>query len=114
MPPISAAIRPNLEEQDAGEGDREHYLQGQKGLLSEKVILMQTCRGIWIQWEMVALFIRLYRGVTRKSVTLYRLTPPQRESALFGGLRSVAAQVCVQGGAQEGRPLQDGQEARLC
>ena len=40
MPPISAAIRPNLEEPDEGEGDREHYLQGQKGLLPEKVMLM--------------------------------------------------------------------------
>ena len=40
VPPISAAIRPNLEEPDEGEGDREHYLQGQKGLLPEKVMLM--------------------------------------------------------------------------
>ena len=39
---------------------------------------------------------------------------PQREAALFGGLRSVAEAVRVQRGAQEGRPLQGGQEARVC
>ena len=55
VPPISAAIRPNLEEQDEGEGDREHHLQGQEGLLPEKVMLMQTYK----YWDSLGSWKRL-------------------------------------------------------